>query len=263
MIIKIQGGLGNQMFQYAYGRCLELSGKKVIFDVSFYFGNKSSLDTVRNFKLNYFNIQTMADFSNKKRIFKDIILKIKRKIGFDVDVYFQNEKYFKKISTNIRKEFVLKFGFSENAENILKMIKDCNSTSIHIRRGDYVSNSITNSFHGVCGIDYYKKAIEIVKKRSKNSDCKFFIFSDDIDWSKNNLIGDEFFFASSNSLSDVEELLLMSNCNNNIIANSSFSWWGAWLNNNVNKIVISPIQWFKNKKANKKNNIILESWIKI
>src|SRR5436190_676443 len=104
MIIKIQGGLGNQLFQYAYGRNLELSGKKIVFDISFFNGNKAKIDTARSFKLNNFNIQTKAEFSGKKHPLSDII----RKLSFKQQNFYQSEKYFIGIKDVIKKEFTLK-----------------------------------------------------------------------------------------------------------------------------------------------------------
>ena len=108
MIIKIQGGLGNQLFQYAYGRNLEHSGEKIIFYTSFFYGNKTKIDTARNFKLNNFSIQTKAEFSNKKHPISNLIKKIKRKFGLKQESFFQNEKYFKNIEDIIKKEFKIK-----------------------------------------------------------------------------------------------------------------------------------------------------------
>ncbi len=259
-IIKIQGGLGNQMFQYAHGRSEELSGKKIIFDNSFFTGNKLEKDTARNFKLNKFNIATNTEFFPKSHLIFDIWTKIKRRLGLNVDIYFQNEKYFINIADEIKKEFTLKKPLSDKAQEILDNIKNNNSTSLHIRRGDYINNKETNSFHGICGVDYYQKSMNMVKEKIFNP--VFFIFSDDIVWAKENFIGSEFVFVSCPEIEDVEEMILMSKCKHNIIANSSFSWWGAWLNNNPGKIVIAPKRWFNNKKANQ-NDIVPESWIKI
>jgi len=260
MIIKIIGGLGNQMFQYAYGRNMELSGKKVVFDTSFFAGNKNSKDTVRNFKLDKFNIATNAEFSPKRHLISDIWIKVKRRLGLNADVYFQSEKYFINISDNIRQESTLKKLLSNKAQESLSNIKNNNSISLHIRRGDYVTDKNTNMFHGTCDVGYYEKAISLIKEKVDSP--VFFVFSDDIAWAKDNLKGSEFVFVSSPEIEDAEELVLMSKCKHNIIANSSFSWWGAWLNSNLDKIVIAPQKWFNDKKANK-NQILPEKWIRI
>jgi len=260
MIIKIIGGLGNQMFQYAYGRNMELSGKKVVFDTSFFAGNKNSKDTVRNFKLDKFNIATNAEFSPKRHLISDIWIKVKRRLGLNADVYFQSEEYFINIADIIRREFTLKRPLSNKAQKILNNIENNNSISLHIRRGDYVVDKNINAFHGICDLEYYKRAMSLIKEKVANP--TFFVFSDDIAWAKDNFKGEGFIFVSDPEIEDVEELVLMSKCKHNIIANSSFSWWGAWLNSNLDKIVIAPQKWFNDKKANK-NQILPEKWIRI
>lgn len=260
MIIKLQGGLGNQMFQYAYGRKLELSGKEVIFDVSFFKGNKAQKDIARNFKLDKFNLQTNIEFSDKRHIFLDGWNKIKRNIGCKVESYYQGEKYFIDIADEIRKEFTLKKGLSLKAQEILQKMENNNSVSLHVRRGDYVSNKTTNTYHGVCGLEYYQAAMDLIKEKVINP--TFFVFSDDIAWARENFIGIEFIFVSSPEIEDTEEMILMSKCKHDIVANSSFSWWGSWLNNSSNKIVIAPKKWFNDKKADE-NNIVPDRWFKI
>ncbi|MEI6553564.1 MAG: alpha-1,2-fucosyltransferase, partial [bacterium] len=136
-----------------------------------------------------------------------------------------------------------------------------NSISIHIRRGDYISNQEANNFHGSCSIDYYTEAINIIK--GKVSNPIFFVFSDDIAWVKENLKSDIVAtWVSEYNLDNTEDLLLMSFCKHQIIANSSFSWWGAYLNRNINKIVIAPKKWIANKGYNT-DEITPSSWIKL
>jgi len=260
-IVKIHGGLGNQMFQYVYGRNMELSGKKVVFDTSFFAGNKTSKDTARNYKLNKFNLQTNIEFSEKSHPILDFWVKIKRRLGLNADIYFQSEKYFINIADIIKRELVLKKPLSNKAQGFLSNIENNNSVSLHVRRGDYVTDKNINAFHGTCDVDYYEKAISLIKEKVNSP--VFFVFSDDIAWAKDNFKGSEFVLVSSPEIEDVEELILMSKCKHNIIANSSFSWWGAWLNSNLNKIIIAPKNWFNNEKANKNNDIIPDKWIKI
>lgn len=261
MIVKIFGGLGNQMFQYAYGRNLELNGKKIVFDISFFSGHKYKSDTARNYKLDKFNIKTQAEFSIKHHQIFDLFIKIKRRLGLETDQYFQNEQYFKNIADIIRQEFTLKSSLSVKAQEILNQIKNSQSVAIHIRRGDYITDKKTNEYHGVCDLNYYKKAITIIK--SKCQQPTFFIFSDDIEWAKANMSGENMVIVSDLTIEDVEEMFLMSQCQHNIIANSSFSWWGAWLNNNQDKIVIVPKKRFNNELANKKYLIPPKNWLQI
>ncbi len=260
-IIKLQGGLGNQMFQYAYGRALELTGEKIIFDTSFFNGGKAKKDIARNFELNNFNIRTKAIFSNEKHPLTRPINKILVKLRLKPDGFWQNVKYFKNIEKEIREEFTLKKPLDEKFNNISKQIGNTPSVSIHIRRGDYVNNAKTKAIHNVCELEYYNKAINIIKSQINNPN--FFVFSDDIEWVKNNLKTDSpTFWVSNLKGEDYEELVLMSKCKHNIIANSSFSWWSAWLNQNPDKIVIAPKQWLSNKTADVLD-ILPESWIKI
>ena len=261
-IVKLKGGLGNQLFQYAYGRRLELSGKKVVFDTSFFYGSKSSLDTSRDFKLTNFNIKTSAVFSTKKHAAHDFIKKILTKLRIYPNGYWQSEDYFKDIADRIRDEFTLKNPLSTEASKIAEVIsRSPKSVSLHVRRGDYITDTNTNKYHGTCDLKYYKEAIKFITSKLGN-DISIFIFSDDIQWVKDNLHFEQpITFVSSTKILDVEELYLMSLCKHHIIANSTFSWWGAWLNPNHNKIVVAPQEWTRNSKN--PNNIIPERWYKI
>jgi hypothetical protein len=150
--------------------------------------------------------------------------------------YFQSEKYFKHCEHLIRHYFqptdaVVAYLFEKYGD----VIKDKITCSIHIRRGDYVKNNV----HDVCDIAYYNRAISYIQSNAQVE--KFLIFSDDIEWCKNTFTGN-YVFVEGNL--DIEDLFLMSSCTHNIIANSSFSWWGSWLNTNQNKIIIAPDKWF-------------------
>jgi len=184
-----------------------------------------------------------------------------RKYNYAIfDGYWQSEKYFIDIKNIITEELSLKKKYIDEIEkNLINKIKNNNSVSIHIRRGDYVNDKTTNLHHGTCPLDYYHRAIKIILANNKKS--IFFIFSDDIDWVKKNLkLLHPSFFISGNK--DYEDLFLMSLCKHNIIANSSFSWWAAWLNNNPNKTVAAPKKWFNNPHQNTKD-LIPKPWIKI
>lgn len=263
-IIKIKGGLGNQLFQYAYGRNLELSGEKVVFDTSFFNGAKAKIDTARNFKLYNYNIETKAKFSDKNHSLLNILDKVKRKMGFKHEEFYQSEKYFLKSVDAIRKEFTLKNPLTpKSTEWKEAIIKTENSVCLHIRRGDYVHDPKTKAFHGTCSVEYYKKAFGAVFKRVINKEIKIFVFSDDLAWAKENLFFNfPTYYVSDPQIPDYEEIYLMSLCKNNIIANSTFSWWGAWLNQNSDKIVVAPKQWFVNKTADELE-ILPKTWIQI
>jgi hypothetical protein len=135
---------------------------------------------------------------------------------------------------------------SKQNQNTLRQIIGTNSVSLHIRRGDYVSSAINQRIYGTCDLDYYERAIKIIS--TKVSDPIFYIFSDDIDWAKKHLQseGQYIFVDWNNAETNYEDLRLMYHCKHNIIANSSFSWWGAWLNQNPHKLVIAPAKRFNN-----------------
>lgn len=179
-----------------------------------------------------------------------------------VEGYWQSEKYFKNIEKVIRQEFTLKDHLREKLDQkILNLISGTNSVSIHVRRGDYVTNKAASQTHSTCSIDYYERAIRRIAKDVK--DIQLFVFSDDIQWVKDNLhTNHPITHVSNGNYTDYEELILMSHCKHNIIANSSFSWWGAWLNNNEEKIVIAPNHWFVDTSYDSKD-LILDSWIKM
>jgi len=289
IIVNLIGGLGNQMFQYACGRAVaEHTGQKLKLDITGFKDYK-----LRKYSLDCFNIS--AEFATEKeiklykegrlwfinyfskKILKRELIKNKRFIKekhfhFDPTIlnlkgncylfgYWQSEKYFIDIKDIILKEFTLKRPLSQSAKEYENIILSSQSVSIHVRRGDYVNNPITNSYHGVCDISYYEKAVDIIYKKVENP--KFFIFSDDLSWVKENFkfLKNSLFVELKNA-PDYEEMFLMSRCKHNIIANSSFSWWGAWLNQNPNKIVIAPKEWFKDNSINT-NDLIPLSWIRI
>lgn len=173
---------------------------------------------------------------------------------------WHSEKYFLDISNTIKKTF--EFSLTDlNAESIkiLQRIKFTNSIGMHIRRGDYMNPEHYSVFGCVCTLDYYKKAINYIK--SKVSNPVFFVFSNDLEWVKDNIEGVELFFVDCNNNKDSwMDMCLMSYCNHNIISNSTFSWWGAWLNNNDDKIVLCPHEFIHNVRT---KDFYPQSWIKI
>ena len=270
IIVNIIGGLGNQMFQYAIGKALSLKSKqKLKLDLTS-FKNYP----LRNFELDVFKIdpeiasteeisqvkQNKLNFTEKYFHFDSEILDLNQS-AFLVG-YWQSEKYFINYKNIILKEFILKNELSHQSNQFQKIIESTVSVSLHIRRGDYVTNPTTNSVHGTCSLAYYKNAVSLISNRLK--DPHFFIFSDDLDWAKENLdfIDNITFVELDENIPDYEEMYLMSQCKHNIIANSSFSWWGAWLNQNVDKIVIAPQKWFEDETINT-NDLIPDSWIRL
>lgn len=284
IIVKLRGGLSNQMFQYAAGRRLaHIHNTELKLDIGCYLHPPSDA-TPRNFELDKFCVKFSIASKNeligldgiKRTPIVDLPIAIFRKFKplakfisekhfhFDESVlhlnnnvclfgYWVSEKYFKDIESIIRKEFVLKNVLAGINKKTAQIISDCNSVSVHVRRGDYVSNQKINLIHGTCGVEYYIKCFEFICQRVKNP--VFFVFSDDIKWAKENFPKDkQFHFIENNTgLDSCEDIRLMSLCKHNVIANSGFSWWGAWLNNNQNKIVCSPAKWFNNTDYNTKD----------
>jgi len=285
IIIKLIGGLGNQMFQYAAGRrAAYVNNTQLKLDITGY--DHQVGITNREYMLHIFYIN--EQFASQKEITACIkpVSFLSRIISrhtssyvkeqyfhFDPKIlkpvnnrylegYWPSEKYFLDIGSIIRKDFTLKNKPDKTNIALLKRISIYNSVSIHVRRSDYVSDQKTYDFHGVCGLDYYKKAISLIAEKTNNP--HFFIFSDDPDWCKSNfrLQSSTIYVTHNLGVKDYEDMRLMSACKHNIIANSSFSWWGAWLNSNPNKIVMAPKKWFCDKSIDTKD-LIPQDWIKI
>ena len=286
------GGLGNQLFQYATGRALSNRlNVPLKFDTTFLLDRSPRENfTYRDFGLCHFNILGKAASEKEINRYtnKNVINRLfNRALGRNIAVYFyeksinfnqefkelpahtylegywQTEKYFNDIRTLLLEE--LSFKNAPNGENakLLESIAQEESVSIHIRRGDFISNVAVNEFHGACNVGYYERAIEMISKYTINPILYF--FSDDIDWAKSNFENkhpNSIFISNNANEYSFEDLRLMSICKHNIIANSSFSWWGAWLNNNPAKIVIAPSQWFS-KPGIDFSDIVPTNWMKI
>lgn len=266
IIVRIFGGLGNQMFQYAYAKALSVDGYNVKLDISKFkkyklHGGyqldkyKIDLDIASSFSIFLGKIGIKKVKKEKSLLFESELKSLK---GNEyVKGYFQTEKYFEKIRDILLAEFVINQKKAEET-NIMaqQILSSKNSCSLHIRRGDYITDKKANSVHGTCNLEYYKQAINLIN--NKYSNVPFFVFSDDISWTKENLKITNAVYIDIKSIPH-EDMYLMSLCNHNITANSSFSWWGAWLNKNKNKTIIAPKKWF----VNKKNEIACKNWIKI
>lgn len=287
IVTRIIGGLGNQMFEYAAARALSLKGSYGLsLDISAF-----ETYTLHAYGLSNFNISGNVAKKNEfaigssKSIFDTLSRRIHHKtelklyqeksLAFEpgflnlgentyLDGYWQSEKYFKDFEQQIRQDFTFNHTPSVENQKLVESIKAENSVSVHIRRGDYVTNAAVNSVHGICDIAYYKKAVEHLMINYGESNLKFFVFSDDPQWVKENMsFGKNTVFVSHNDASsNFEDMRLMSACKHHIIANSSFSWWGAWLNPSKYKLVIAPKQWFKTTSLNA-NDIIPESWVRL
>lgn len=285
IIVRLYGGLGNQFFQYATARSLALQRKtSVALDLSWFDSNTSN-QTNREPQINHFRIQAHNWNSNKKRFehflkqnkyAKRIFLYSNRipylkeeqfnpkssnnKLSNDLylDGYWQNYQYFKNIKSILQHELIPNHQLDEKNQVLERIIKQNQSVCLHVRRGDYVSNPL--SIHRILDLNYYQGAINYIRKRISNP--FFYIFSDDPEWCKENFLLDNTkttFVEHNIGTQSYKDLELMKFCKHFIIANSTFSWWSAWLGANKSSIVIAPSQWFKNEF---KNQILMpDEWV--
>ncbi len=291
IIVKLKGGLGNQMFQYALGKSLALYYDKPLkIDADYIKNNEGYVP--RDFSLSKFNIELdlyqeadkervgfilknnflakkLRNYFLKKGKYKgkyiienpDNIGLFKKELfenhneSMYIDGYWQSYLYFNDIKECLIKEFNLKPEHTKEMMGITQRINETNSIAVHIRRGDYVNLGWT------LDTTYYKKAIEEIVENVENPE--FYVFSDDTDWVKNNLQElDNATFIGEYNLFDYQELWLMSKCKHNIISNSTFSWWGAWLNQNDHQVVVSPSTWI-NGMSLETTSLIPDSWKRI
>lgn len=243
----LQGGLGNQMFQISTAFALaKRNNDESCFNFDYchtplqgHTSNKYKdliFSNICNRKdVQYSSIYEEPKFSYSEIPYQENLL---------LRGYFQSYKYFDDFEKEIQDLFKLPTNVFENTIT--------NLTSVHVRRGDYVK---LNEYHGVCSMDYYKSAMEEI------GNGPFLFVSDDMDWVKENFKGDNIFY--SNPIDETLDLAVMTICKNNIIANSSFSWWGAYLNKNEDKKVITPSQWFGPKGPKDTQDLIPPTWIKI
>ncbi len=294
VVVKLNGGLGNQMFQYALAYIITLKhNSQLLIDKElFNLTEKTPGHTPRNYEMGVFGIDEPTASNSDILFFErlSLIHKIRRELNlnypkmcyennfrFDNKIrqvkppvylrgFFQSFKYFKGFEDDLKELF--KFSeekLDDENKGILENIKSSKSVAIHIRRGDYVEDKITQKFHGNCSQDYYDQAISKIKEFDE--DVEFFFFSDDIKWVENefrNYRIKKTFVGSNAGKNSWKDMLLMSQCNYNIIANSSFSWWAAWLNKNDFKKVIAPSRWFNNpEKEQYTFDLIPDEWIRI
>ncbi len=177
--------------------------------------------------------------------------------------YWQSERYFRDVEKHIREDFSFRLPLSDRNRGIIEEITGTESVGVHVRRGDYAEKPGAARTHGgVCGDEYYRKAVSLVAGKVKNP--VFFFFSDAIDWVESNLrVRDPSRYVGGNAGDrDWEDMRLMSLCRHNIIANSSFSWWAAWLNSNPGKTVIAPSRWFSDKGRTDRD-IVPSGWVRV
>lgn len=287
-IVNILGGLGNQMFQYALGRALSVkydtelrldtsdfknyslhNGFELlrVFNCPVTIANKRDIKKLLSWRSTQFFRHLLLHSSMHKLRSKKFVVEPSFEYWTDIRNvtkncylygYWQSEKYFAHVAGQLREDFTFKSPLGpKNAELALQM-KNLNSVSLHVRRGDYLNNLAT---YEICSPDYYKAAIRYISARVRRP--FFYIFSDDIAWVKANIKIDfpHSYVDWNNGVESYNDMRLMSLSKHNIIANSSFSWWGAWLNSNPEKIVIAPHRWFSNRFAS--TDLIPAEWKRI
>lgn len=291
LIARITGGLGNQLFQYAFIRSLALKlNTKYYLDLSWYHNFDKYEDaknpdsaTKRKYLLDNFNVNeqilnpiylSISFRLSKHRIAKNKIFNYFNYTTVDEDDFdinqlphtntylkgfWQNSKLFTEYGDIIRKEFKLKNELSKDNQAYLDKIRTENGIAIHIRRGDLLSRPVAVADQPYSTNDYYYEGIKNINQKVSNA--SLFVFSDDIDWVETNLRFDLPTTYINSDGPDYEHFYLMANCNHHVIANSTFSWWAAWLNNYKNKIVISPKWWYRDPQKNKKIIWIPDEWI--
>lgn len=293
IIVRLCGGLGNQLFQYAVGKQLAVMNNLPLkLDVSWV-----ELPDVRKYRLQFYNIsdpiasarevedylavyESQSLYARLYRKIQNRLPKRKRRYfqesdfwAYEPDLlritssvflegFWQHHAYFEKLHPQVLQSIRLKDAYKAESYPVLEEIKkDSTAVSLHIRRGDYVSDPYNLSFFGVMSPAYYHKAADYLQKRVQNP--TFYIFSDDLTWAREHLQlnAPMVFVDIANGEKEYLELEAMSQCRHNIIANSSFSWWGAYLNQNPDKIVIAPEQWVAEEGLKDKVHIQMPSWL--
>lgn len=291
VVVKLLGGLGNQMFQYSTGRAVAHRARtELLLDVSGF----AHYD-LRRYELDEWAIRARVASPEElahagvaarsptwlSRISTALlptpsVNRFKEtSFGYDAGIlkvappaylegYWQSDRYFSDVAELLRREFVLKQAFDASNQDISARILEAGAraVSLHVRRGDYVSNPQTTRYHGVCPLAYYVTAVNYISERVSNP--HFFVFSDDLEWARENLNLDYAMTLVDVNGSDRSawDMALMMACRHHVIANSSFSWWGAWLNPNADKIVVAPKRWFAGA-SHDTSDLIPASWVRI
>jgi len=298
IVVKLAGGLGNQLFQYSFAKALSHKfNQKLYMDTSSfsYYQTRNEQykltnQQIRDYQLKYFNIKSKVlnkyfqhhiirpiTNSNKSNLYSKTIeiifnfkiispisfsqLQLKHVKNIIIEGYWQNQDIIEEYKEELLKELSLKEPLHSRYGEYLNQINSTNSIGVHIRRGDYVDNTIMKNKFVECNSEYYHDSISYIDNII--SDTNFFVFSDDIEWARNNInYSKKMNFVDIDGLA-FEHLYLMSRCKHQIIANSTFSWWAAWLNKNSSKLVLYPKNWYYDKELNNTVIRIPSNWIEI
>ena len=254
IVTKLQGGLGNQLFQWAVSRRLsEKYNTDYYFDTSYFDTTSTSLVSKWDLEIDKLNISVKQAPLNNLNVINDNFHYQEIKNNKFLDGYWQSEKYFIESEIDIRNDLKINETMIHYIMNKYPILNK-ETVSMHIRRGDYLN---LQDNHPVQPLDYYNKAYDLINDLNIN----VIVFSNDMQWCKNNIKFDNITYIEGET--NIVDMYIMSLCKHNIIANSSFSWWGAWLNENVDKKVIAPINWFGPSSTLYVGDIIPEKWIKI
>lgn len=276
MIVSFSGGLGNQMFQYALYLYLKENRLNVAADLSHYilfevmpFQLENVFKKIRlrrcstqlkNKYLGNEKLQIIEEgIENNTRNFMKIDI-TSSSIGY-IRGFFQTPYYADMVKAELLKDFSFDLPNDVHLQEILQQIESKNSVSVHVRRGDYLKAKAQIIFGNICTENYYVKAFDIIEKNVK--DPFYVFFSDDINWVQSKLRKKNAIYINSKDFEEYQDwydMYLMSKCQNNIICNSTFSWWGAWLNQNSRKLVIAPNKWVNYDSL---NDICPPEWIRI
>jgi hypothetical protein len=285
IVSRLIGGLGNQMFQYAAGRALaERRGVPFCIDRRAFFDYRTHTFGMDCFDaalaeppqnllpnapsegrlyglLRRFLPSPLTVYSERAFTFDERVLDLPD--GTYLDGYWQTERYFSDFREVIRTDFTISKAPSQSSERWLERIGNTPSVSLHIRRGDYVSTPAAAALHGTCDLAYYRRAVEYVRGAT-GIDPVLFVFSDDPDWVASNLIMPYpmHLVRDNDASTNYEDLRLMTACRHHVIANSSFSWWGAWLDGRPDSITIAPSRWFASDSPDARD-LVPERWVRL
>lgn len=296
IIVKLMGGMGNQMFQYAFGLYLSRKNNTPLkLDLNFLLDRSPKKNFVyRDFDLGVFSVsetnlaslKDVAYYSGERSSgFSDLLVRAKRKLSkplhlldYSMDFipsykelsgnlylegYFQSFRYFIDIEPEIRKEFRFADPVLDSSKELMNKIFSCESVCLNVRRADFVDENIGSNVQGFVGTEYYLRALEKLKEKIKTPEL--FVFSDDVVWCKENLRFDvpvHFVDHSHKGVKFSNYLQLMTLCKHYIIPNSTFAWWAAWLNVSPSKIVVCPKKWFSDDTKDT-SDLTPETWIRI
>lgn len=285
--VRLNGGLGNQLFQYASGRAVALRhDAQLLLDLSAF-----DTDRKRSYELGAFPIEARIATPDDLALYEPrhrpvgVIARLRERLRarpevyrephfhYDanladhrppvyLDGYWQSERYFADIADRLRRELTPRAPLETENARVAAEIDAVTAVSLHVRRGDYVSDAHTNAYHGVCSLDYYRAAVAHIAARVP--DAHLFVFSDDHAWTQANLtLGLPTTYVSANPPDrGFRDMQLMTRCRHHVIANSSFSWWGAWLNAAPEKIVVAPRRWFA-ASENDPRDLIPPRWVQL